>query len=233
MDQLESAFILVSRDYSNTSLLLELFTPHHGRLGVISKGARQRAGKGGGHLQPFIPLEVQWRGRGEIKTLTGAEAQGVALLIKGRQLYCGFYLNELLMRLTQREDPHPQLFRHYSDALCALSQCENPEPVLRRFEVDLLESLGYGVSLSHTHEGEPVRPELGYHYHLERGAVLALPNSQGILAGRTLLALAGCGPFCEQGLRQSRQLMRRILAQYLGDRPLKSRELFRSLYAGR
>ncbi|MBU0499499.1 MAG: DNA repair protein RecO [Gammaproteobacteria bacterium] len=227
MDRLQPAYILARRLYSNTSLLLEFFTPGHGRLAAIAKGARTSAGKGGGFLQPFVPLEIIWKGRGEVRTLSKAESTGQGILTEGKRLYCGFYLNELLSRLIPRDDPHPELFHLYDASLRAIAATEAFEPLLRRFEAGLLEGMGYGMQWTHCTGGEPVRPELRYHYALEEGPVRA---ADGALSGSTLLALAGMGGFSPDATREARLLMRRALARYLGDKPLKSRELFRSVY---
>jgi len=230
MDHLQPAFILARRPYSNTSLLLEIFTQGHGRLAVIAKGARASAGKGGGFLQPFVPLELTWTGRGEVRTLMKSESTGQGILTEGRRLYCGFYLNELLSRLTPRDDSHPGLFHLYDATLRALATTEEFEPLLRRFEVGLLEDLGYGMQLTHCPDGEPVREELRYLCSFEEGPIKAIPGGKSGLAGDTLLALAGLMPFTAGAAREARLFMRQVLARYLGERPLKSRELFRSLY---
>ncbi len=228
---MEPAFVLARRPYANSSLLLELFSLSHGRLGVIAKGERSRAGKQGGQLQPFIPLEVNWCGRGEIKTLTRTEARGVSLLADGQALYFGFYLNELLMRLLPRDDPNNEIFHLYAKTLVALAQTSNAkaEVVLRRFEVNLLALLGYAMSLDHCQDGEPVQPNLFYHFQIERGIRPLSGSPPGSIAGNTLLALQGQMLFDETSLRQARGFMRSILQYYLGDKPLKSRELFRAL----
>lgn len=227
MDRLQPAYILARRPYSNTSLLLEFFTPDHGCLAAIAKGARASAGKGGGFLQPFVPLEITWKGRGEVRTLGKAESGGQGILTEGKRLYCGFYLNELLSRLIPRDDPHPDLFHLYDASLRALAGTEAFEPILRRFEVGLLEGMGYGMQLIHCPDGEPVRAELRYHYEPEGGPVRA---ADGALGGSTLLALAGAVAFTPETTREARLLMRRALAPYLGDRSLKSRDLFRSVF---
>ena len=231
MDRLQPAYVLLKRPYSNTSLLLELFTPDFGRLAVIAKGARGKAGRHGGFLQPFVPLDVTWSGRGEVKTLLKSEAKGRSLLSRGRKLFCGFYLNELLTRLMQREDPHADLFEHYVVTLVALASTDEMEPLLRRFEVALLESIGYGMQLLAGREGEPVMPELQYHYAIEQGPLRTGADDASGISGETLLALAGKRSFTLESSTEGRRLMRRVMAHYLGDKPLKSRELFRSLYS--
>ncbi|MBF0254888.1 MAG: DNA repair protein RecO [Gammaproteobacteria bacterium] len=227
---LEPAFVLSRRPYSNSSLLIELFAVHSGRLAVIARGARAQAGKRGGHLQPFVPLEVAWNGRGEVKTLTQAEATALPLLQQGEVLFYGYYLNELLLRLLPRHDPSAELFVLYANSLAGLSREGGSEALLRRFEVDLLELLGYALNLHLTEAGEPVQAGLRYHYRLEQGASLAPAASAESLPGEALLALAGKLPWDSTLLTSARVLMRRVMRHYLGERPLQSRELFRAIY---
>jgi DNA repair protein RecO (recombination protein O) len=179
-------------------------------------------------------LEVNWCGRGEVKTLTKAESRGVALLMEGQALFLGFYLNELLTRLLARDDPCEPVFRLYSETLVSLAQTldAGAESVLRRFEVDLLRLLGYGPPLDLCQDGTQVQPDLNYHYRVEQGVNLIGASARGGIEGKTLLALQGQMPFDDTSLRQARGLMRTILKHYLGDRPLKSRELFRALQTG-
>lgn len=117
--QLEPAFLLHRRSYSNSSLLVECLTLHHGRFPAIAKGVIGGRGTGAALLQPFVPLKLNWSGRGEVKTITGFEQSGKNMELQGRTLYCGFYLNELLMRLLQRNDPYEELFGYYTEALTA------------------------------------------------------------------------------------------------------------------
>jgi DNA repair protein RecO (recombination protein O) len=228
--QLQPAFVLHRRDYRNTSLLLELFTLHDGRLPVIAKGAKTARGGRTALLQPFRPLLVGLAGRGEIRTLTQVEAEGRAFELFGRLLYCGFYLNELLMRLVGRHDPHPDLFGHYLQTLGSLAAGEAMDASLREFEVQLLTALGYALSLTHDSEsGEPVEAEVVYQYILEQGPVgVAGPADARRLRvhGRTLLSLHNRSAMDQAALAEARGLMRGVLAFYLGDKPLKSRELF-------
>lgn len=224
---LDPGFVLHRRPYRDTSLLLELFTETGGRLGAVSRGARGARSPLKGLLQPFQPLLLSWGGRGELRTLTGAEAAGRSLLLRGPALAAGFYLNELLLRLLQRHDPNPELYRAYGRALPRLAE-PGMEWTLRLFERDLLQALGYGLLLAETPEGEPVQPQERYCYHLESGPV---PGAAGglQLSGAALLALeTGEAPGeTEQG--EVKRLMRAALQLYLGDRPLASRELFRPL----
>jgi DNA repair protein RecO (recombination protein O) len=230
-DTLISACVIHRRDYRNTSLLLELFTPDEGRVPAIAKGAKSGRATRAALLQPFTPLVVALRGRGEIKQLLQVEADGRAYTLTGERLYCGFYLNELLMRLLERRDPYPRLYVHYVETLQRLSSGEMPDQCLRNFEVDLLQELGYGMLLDHTADsGEAIQPERLYHYELEQGPMSqALASKEQQIHGRTLLCLHNRERLDGQSAVEAKRLLRRILAFYLGDKPLKSRELFQGL----
>jgi DNA repair protein RecO (recombination protein O) len=223
-NELQPAFVLHRRPYSNTSLLLEAFLLHEGRMPLLAKGATAGRALGASLLQPFLPLLVSRSGRGEVRTLGRFEAAGPPLPLRGQQLYCGFYVNELMVRLMPRDEPHPALFAAYQETLGRLVEEGDPEPALRRFEVGLLAELGYGLVLE-TEAGTDARvdPAARYDYVVERGPERA---SAGELGGATLLKLAAGDALSGEERREARRLLRRVLDHYLGGRPLKSRELF-------
>jgi DNA repair protein RecO (recombination protein O) len=232
---LQPAYVLHRRPYRETSLLVEAFTAEHGRVGLVAKGAKR--GRWQAVLQPFQPVLLSWSGRGELRTLTGAEPQGVVPALAGRTLFSGFYLNELLLKLLPREDAHPELFARYGESLAGLSTDE--EWSLRLFERDLLRALGYGLSLDYDVSGEPLAPDALYDYLAEQGPVrvsegrvnepaAAARSTQLVVHGRSLLALgAGSAPN-EGSLREIKRLLRAMLAIYLNGRVLESRALYRS-----
>jgi len=226
----ESAYVLHHHDYGETSLLLEMFTRRHGRLGLIAKGARRARSPLRAALIPFQPLVVGFSGRGELATLTGAESAGPAPAISGESLFCGLYLNELLLRLLHRHDPHERLFERYSEALGRLGEGHDTEAVLRVFEKRLLEDIGFGLVLDHdVVDGAPIQPEQLYRYVPERGPVPAhAADGEGLaIQGASLLALVCERLVDEAVLREVKHLMRALLARHLGERPLTSRGLFR------
>ncbi|HHH38813.1 MAG TPA: DNA repair protein RecO [Sedimenticola sp.] len=226
--QLQPAFLLHRRPYSNSSLLIECFAAGAGRFPAIARGVATRRGQGLALLQPFNPLLIGWSGRGEVKSLNRYEAAASPLHLTGEALYCGFYLNELLMRLLQRGDPQRRLFALYGQALEGLAGGADLEPLLRRFELSLLEEIGFGLILDREGEtDEPLQPDRRYHYHLERGP-LSAPGDGPVVSGATLLALAAGDALGPDALQEARGLLRHVLACYLGDRPLHSRELFRA-----
>lgn len=228
-DQLQPAYVLHRRDYGDTSLLLELFSAAHGRLPLVAKGARRARRAGGSQaalLQPFAPLLVAWSGRGEVRTLTHAEAAGRAAALGGDALYCGFYVNELLLRLLGREEADQVVFGAYQQVLAGLAAGE-PDTPLRRFELTLLEQLGYRPPLDRDADtGAPVRADLRYVCDPERGPLAAVTADAASVSGATLLALQAGEPLTGAGAREARDLLRRLLAPHLGEKPLLSRTLF-------
>jgi DNA repair protein RecO (recombination protein O) len=223
----QAAYVLHTRPYSESSLLVDVLSRHHGRLTLIGKGVRRLRSPRRGLVLPFQPLVLSWAGKGEMPVLTHAEPAARVTALAGQARLCGFYLNELLARLLHRHDPHPDLFDLYERSLRALREEGDTEPVLRLFEKQLLRELGYALELE-TEAGShrPVQPEREYEY-LPQFGVRAANGGQGpTFAGSTLLALAGDSLQGEQTMRESKQLMRMMIGYYLDGRPLHSRRLF-------
>jgi DNA repair protein RecO (recombination protein O) len=223
---LTPAYVLHRWSYRETSLIVEAFSLSHGRVPLVARGARREGTAARGLLQPFRPLLVSWSGRRELATLTAVEGAGPPRL-SGRGLLSGFYLNELLMRLLPRGDPHPDLYRAYESAFRGLASRETEEGALRRFEHTLLEGLGYGVGLEvRDGDGAEIEGDRAYRYRAETGVV---PDDGGegvAVRGATLLALARGKPLDGTLASDAKRLMRYVLHYYLGDRPLGSRLLF-------
>ncbi len=233
---LQPALLLHRKPYRDTSLLIEVFSVEHGRLGLVARGAHTRRGALQGLLQPFIPLLLSWSGRGELMTLTGAESDGPTLALRGDVVISGFYLNELLMRLLPRHDPQPHLYQRYLATLTRLAKAGTDEWALRLFERDLLDELGYGLLLTHEGgSGEMVESAARYCYHPEFGPQRLEQGNERCLAvhGATLLALAQGGEADDRKRAEAKRLMRMSLSHHLGAKPLASRELFRQRYAGK
>lgn len=225
---LQPGFILHTRPYRDTSALVEAYTAGHGRIGLVARGARSQKSRLRGLLQPFRRVLLSWSGRGDLYTLTGAEEVGPALRLTGEQLISGFYVNELMMRLSHRNDANAQLFACYGATLQSLAEAEDPRLVLRVFEKRLLDALGYGLQLQRDVDDTPIDPARSYGYAVEAGPV-PLPTAasyQVEVSGATLLALADERLDSESVQRESKTLMRAILGYYLGDKPVRSRELF-------
>ncbi|MGD2073577.1 MAG: DNA repair protein RecO [Gammaproteobacteria bacterium] len=227
--QLEPGYVLHRRPYRESSLLLEVLSRSHGRVGLVARGVRSPKSRQRGDLQPFRPLRLSWSARGDLGTLTGAEPEGTAQALRGSALYSAFYLNELLVRLLARQDPHPVLYLLYERSLDRIAK-QPVEPVLRVFEKRLLEEIGYGLLLDfEVEQGEAIQPQRYYDYHLESGPVgVDGADARGfVFSGASLLALAREELDTPDALRDAKRLMRAALNLYLGGRPLRSRELFR------
>jgi DNA repair protein RecO (recombination protein O) len=219
------AFVLHSRAYRESSALVDFLTPQ-GRLRAVMRSAR---GKSGSLARAFVPLELELRGRGELKSVARLESAGLPNMLLGNELFSGLYLNELLIRLLPAEDPHPELFEHYQLTVLALAAKRPLEPLLRAFEWRLLEQLGYGFALDHDLQGQPL--EVGGFYRLlpDQGFAAELQLQPGVFVGRDLLAMAGADWTAPGALAAAKRLMRQALAPHLGGKPLVSRELFINL----
>lgn len=241
---LQSAYILHQRPYRDTSLLLEVFSPHHGRFGMVARGVRGKRSRRRALLQPFVPLSLSWSGRGELVTLTDAEAEGAAPMFAGEVLMSAYYLNELLLYLLHRHDPHPELFTHYRYTLGRLSQLgqgqgsdagQSLQIALRLFEKQLLQEIGYGLVLDHeVEQGEAIDPAASYRFVLGQGPVAQAPTgpAPNVFQGSSLLAFAAHELDDVQTLRDAKRLTRLVLDHYLGGRPLHSRQLLQELQRG-
>ncbi|MEW9900065.1 DNA repair protein RecO [Chitinivorax sp. PXF-14] len=225
----QPAFVLHAYPYRETSLIIEVFARDHGRLAIVARGARRPKSAVRGVLMAFQPLLLSWFGKSELKTLHSAEWQGGMPQMSGLPLICGFYLNELLLNLLAREDPHEQLFDHYGETLRSLSQGAPVAPILRRFELRLLEQLGYGLDLTHTAAGQAIEPGECYRFEPSAGLLPGAASEPGAVAGRTLLAMAEDRLDDPGVLAQSKALMRSLIGHQLGDRPLHTRRLLRDL----
>lgn len=229
-ESLHPAFVLHHRPYRNTSSLLELFTPGHGRLGAVARGARGPKSKLKGLLQPFTPLLISWHGTGDLVNLTTVEPDGTPPLFTGRSALDGFYLNELLLRLLPRRDAAEVVFQCYRETLHLLADPDQEERALRLFEKVLLQELGYGLALeTEAESGAPVRADQYYAYVPDVGPVAADQGSGVLVRGRSLLALARDDLADAEALHDAKRLLRAALEPQLGGKPLKSRELFRAL----
>ncbi|KGK43332.1 DNA repair protein RecO [Nitrincola sp. A-D6] len=214
-----AAFVLHSRPYRETSLLVDLFTLEHGRISVVARGARRSGSARRFTLQPFQALHVSWAGRHELKNLSQAEVPQVMAPLVGKALLCGLYANELLQRLLQPADPHPRLYLYYTYLIQELQQSADLEGALRTFERQLLENLGYGIGFSHCHPG------CYYQYDTQQG-MIEVTADRGCYTGTDLLAIAEDRYETVDVRRAAKRLMREALAPLLGVKPLKSRELF-------
>lgn len=226
----QPAFVLHQYPYRETSRLLEVFSRDHGRLAVVARGAQRPGSQLRAVLLGFQPVVLSWFGTGEVKTLHSAEWRGGIPQPTGLPLLCGFYLNELLLRLLPRDEPHPILFSAYFEAVRDLASGEKDsvEPILRNFERQLLQATGYGPQWRVTSGGVPVLPELEYAFLPGQGIVPARADHPRY-EGSALLAFANGEIQSEKVLGPSKMLMRQAFSAILGDEPLHTRQLLLDL----
>jgi DNA repair protein RecO (recombination protein O) len=226
--QNEPAYALHARPYRETSSIVDLLTLQHGRLSVVARGART-SGRGKSQPRQFGRLLVGCSGRAQLLTLTSCDTLSHRWLT-GDALYAGLYLNELLLRLLRDDDPHPRLFEGYEDALDRLAAGGDPEPALRSFERLLLKESGYELTLTHAAEsGDSIAGAAAYRYVPDVGfyRVSETIDERLVFDGATLLAIAANDYADGRVRRAAKQIMRRALAPHLGDKPLRSRTLYR------
>lgn len=222
----QSVYVLHSYPFKETSLVVELFSQQFGRVAAVAKGARRPRSAMRGMLQSFQLLSGTWSGKNELKTLHSLDWAHGLVHLQGEALMCGFYLNELLLRLLPREDAHEILFDYYQATLATLSKNSDLATHLRRFELKLLQELGYAVPLNADVHGEVIAPDRQYRYEAEHGASKPNAHLNGVqLSGKTLLDMVNNDYTDNATQSQSKQLMRYLLAHYLGDKPLHTRQL--------
>lgn len=231
---LEHGFMLHERPFRNTSLLVECMTERHGRIGLIAQGIRRSPGGRRALMQPFLPLKLSWIRRGELGRLTHVEADHGGQRLGGEASLAGFYVNELLLRLVPRGEGNDDVFSCYSLCLRGLASRAGVARTLRLFELSLLGALGYSVVLDEdARTGDPLRPDLMYVFELESGpTVIGADTADETYSGKHLIALRERALDDPDSLRAARRLLGRILRSYLGDRPLKSRDVLREIVEG-
>jgi DNA repair protein RecO (recombination protein O) len=223
----QPGFVLHSYPYKETSLIIDVFTRDYGRIALIAKGAKRPHSKLRGVLQTFQPLSVAWTGRSEVRILIAAEWVGGLLPLEKSGLLCGFYLNELLVKLLARDDPHPALFDHYVATLNQLAHNEPAPIVLRKFELALLKQTGVAGDLAVcTKTAQAVEPDQVYVVDPERGPRPAQPaDAWPRVSGKTLIDMERADYADAAAQSQSKFLMRFLLAHHLAGAPLNTRQI--------
>ena len=226
---LAPGYVLHQHAYRDTSRIVEVFTAEHGRLTLFARGANGAKSSLRGVLRPFQRLLLSWSGRTEACHMVSAEIDGYLTTLAKQRLMSGFYLNELLLKLTERCDPHPEVFAAYAACIEGLAGGEPEEASLRRFEKRLLDNLGYGLDLSQTADGKPISPDAYYRFAAERGAQLCVADAPGAVYGRSLNDLEGDLFVDARSLRDAKRVLRAALEVCLDGRELKSREVMRAM----
>jgi len=222
---LSPAYVLHQYAYRDTSRIVEAFTAEQGRLTLFARGVQGPKSPLRPLLRPFQRLLVSWTGRSDACQLVGAEIDGAPTSVPPLRLMSGFYLNELLLKLTARCDPHPELFDDYAEALRGLCDEADEEASLRRFEKRLLQELGYGLELSRTGQGQRIESDRYYRFKVESGPEACVAESPGAVYGRSLQDL-DAGSFDDlRTLRDAKKVLRSAIDACLEGRALKSREV--------
>lgn len=225
--QLQPAYILHSRPYRETSVILELFTQDHGRIAAIARGVRGVKSRFRGTLQPFTPLLIHHYGKSELTTLTHVEQSSVIGTLAAQALFSGLYVNELLVRLLHHGDPHPEVYQQYEHLIQQLVDQSSYVGALRLFEKRLLQMLGYALCLTVEASGnQPIESDADYHYDPERGPIRVTTVNANTFSGSSLLALAEENLASPQALRDAKRLLRSAIGSILGEKRLRSREYF-------
>jgi DNA repair protein RecO (recombination protein O) len=222
---LQPAFILHQRNFRESSLIIEVLTRDFGRLSLLAKGVRKVKSKTAGLLQPFVPILISYIGNTELKTLTAVELASSFGKLTGLALYCGFYVNELISCFLHKNDPHPEVFLQYQSCLTSLAQEAVIEPALRMFELDLLDSIGYGLYPDVDCDKQNLQPTT-YLFDIERGLVA---SGHGPFSERTVLAIKLRQFNDAEVLSETKVLMRQVIDAHLQGRQLKSRLVINKL----
>jgi len=223
----QAGWVIHRRPWRESSLLIEMFTPDHGRVGLVARGARATRSAWRGLAEPFRPLEVSWSRRGEMGTVSGLDQVGPACALNGRALFCGLYANELVLRLVGRDDPHPEVYRAYGQLLAGLAAAREAQSLLlRRFELALLTGMGVAPDLEYdAASGEPIRRDRLYHLRPEIGLVGVERAGRAVFRGAAIEALRRGETDDRETARAMRELMRILIDEQLDGRPIAARRL--------
>ena len=231
---LQPAYVLHSRFFQNTSLLVDFFTIDYGRVRAVAKGARREKSKYRPLLQAFHPLLVSFSGRGEIKTVGTVEPSLGAIVLQGERLFSGLYVNEILCRLLHNHQEHKELYKNYQDTLIALQGIGNMEVILRKFELSLLAELGYAINLDEDYlSHQPINVGCYYRFTPDIGFELTEQTEDDeqnsrVFQGEDLIALRDFDLNEQSTATAAKRLLRLALSAHLGEKPLNSRLLFGS-----
>ncbi len=223
----QPAFILHQQHYRESSLIIDAITRDHGRFSLLAKGVRKPKSKMIGTLRPFAYLSLSFIAKAGLKLLTQAEMVVLPKELNGLALYSGFYLNELVCHFLHKDDPHEDVFQAYHDCLNQLAEHGAYEAALRAFELNLMDSIGYGVNLSYDlQSGQPIVPGKKYSFNQGIGLV---EDAQGQFTGFTLLAMAQRKFEDIQVLVEAKVLMRQVIDSHLQGKQLKSRAVINTM----
>lgn len=228
---IDDGFILHRYPYRETSVIVECFLQHHGRVSMVAKGVRTERSPLKGLLQPFTPLHFNARGKGQMKTLTLVEASASPIILNGMPLMSAWYINELLMRLLPKEEHNSHLYFTYHATLLSLENSTTLEKTLRIFEKNLLEALGYELPLMHDADSRRAIVYDHYYQFIAEHGFVETNKREGndVFLGEDLQAIANDQFSNPKALQAAKRLMRLAIWPLLGGKPLKTRELLKGM----
>lgn len=233
--QQQPAYILHHRPFRDTSLILDIVTRDYGKIALVARGSRSAKSRLSGLLRPFLPLNISWVARGDLGTLTGAEAAGPPTGVKGDGVLAAFYVNELLLHFLHRHDAQPEIFALYAEVISSLGSSREIAQCLRSFELEFMSLLGYAVSFRANNAADTeLDPERYYEYRIEQGPV-PVERSDGamVFAGSVLQSIRAREFNDADILRAANRLLRQVINHHLGGRELKSRKVLMELHRSR
>ena len=231
----EPSYMMHQMAYSETSQIVRIFSQNYVRVDLIAKGSKRPKSKFRYYLQPFLPLQLSWSGKSQLKTLRQAEIHGKYLArIQGKYLFSAYYLNELILSLLRMEDPYPNLFALYTSTLHDFSESKPIEPSLRQFEILMLSEIGYAINFTtEAHSQNPIETDMDYVFVVEKGFVSKQnqnPDSYGI-KGHAIKAINE-GNFSDQEtLIAAKKILRLSIHYHLDGKELKSKKVFKAIEA--
>ena len=231
----QPGYILHHRPFRDSSQILDILTLDHGKIAVVARGSRGAKSRLAGVLRPFLPLRVSWVAKSDLGTLTGAEAAGAPLGLRGDALLSAYYVNELLLHFLHRHDPQPEIYALYNEAVQALCGAIDVAACLRRFELEFLGLLGYALNLTvEAGTQKDVDPDRFYDYRVEEGPV-PVEREEGpmVFKGAMLLAIGAESFEDAKVLRAANRLLREVIAHHLGGKALQSRKVLLEVHRGR
>ena len=223
----QNGYIVYSTPYRNNSLLLTVLMMDGNLVKGILNGGKKKG------IDLFSPYWLVYQDKSNLVSFYAVESCGIQFSLHGKRLFCGLYLNELLVRLLTHQQPISQLFSDYQDALRGISQSKVVEPSLRIFERSLIDALGYGIDFEHIENGEAINKKESYFYTSGSGFRLAVRGLSSptlkIYSGENLLAIAQNNYQSEKTLRVAKDIFRQTVSDLLQGSPLRSRDLFKNL----
>lgn len=228
MAELQRAMILHRRNYRDTSLIIDVLTEFDGRIHLLAKGAKRKKSTLSHALQAFQPLLISWKGKNDLMNLTYAEITHPYKKLKGQHILWCFYVNELLYHLLSKHSACPEIFNLYQYFIKKISNDNINEEDLRYFEYDLLKELGYGFHLDKDTEKKQIQAELFYYFSSEHELIETRTDLQkkSVYPGQSIIDLNNRELSNEKSLSDAKLILRYCLKLLLGDKTIKTRELF-------